>query len=107
MGVTAREVTLMPKHWDWLSKQPGGASAALRRLVEAAAKASEIEDGRRACIERAYKVMYALAGHLSGYEEASRKLFAADLKGLTDATATWPADIRSYVLDVAQVQNLI
>src|ERR1700679_3549712 len=34
LGVTAREVTLLPRHWDWLATQPGGASIALRRLVE-------------------------------------------------------------------------
>lgn len=102
LGVTAREVTLMPKHWEWLSKQPGGASAALRRLVEAAAKISEANDTKRALTDRVYKVMYALAGHLPGYEEASRKLFAGDLKELEVATKAWPVDIKAYVLGLAQ-----
>src|SRR3954447_21903373 len=35
-GVVAREVTLLPRHWEWLNAQPGGASVALRRLVDAA-----------------------------------------------------------------------
>lgn len=25
LGVTPREVTLLPRHWDWLAHQPGGA----------------------------------------------------------------------------------
>src|SRR4051812_16383808 len=38
LGVSAREVPLLPRHWDWLARQPGGASAALRRLVEQASR---------------------------------------------------------------------
>lgn len=101
MGVTAREVTLMPKHWEWLAKQPGGASAALRRLVEAASKTSEGEDAKRALQDRAYKVTYALAGHLPAYEEVVRSLFAGDAKRLADLSSAWPSDIRAYVLRLA------
>ena len=36
LGVIAREITLLPRHWEWLASQPGGASVALRKLVEAA-----------------------------------------------------------------------
>src|ERR1700690_3457045 len=36
LGVVAREVKLLPRHWDWLASQPGGASVALRKLVEEA-----------------------------------------------------------------------
>jgi hypothetical protein len=97
MGVVAREITLMPKHWDWLAKQPGGASATLRRLVEAAAKVSQADDAQRAVTGRAYKVMYALAGHLPGYEAASRSLFAADFAGFAEAIGAWPADVRAYL----------
>ncbi len=39
LGIVAREVTLLPRHWDWLAEQPGGASVALRKLVEAATRA--------------------------------------------------------------------
>lgn len=98
MGVTAREVTLMPKHWEWLSKQQGGASAALRRLVEAASKSSATEDAKRTLQDRAYKVIYALAGHLPGYEEVVRSLFADDAKRLVALCSEWPSDIRTYVL---------
>src|SRR5688572_29815503 len=40
LGVVAREVTLLPRHWDWLASQPGGASVALRKLVEVARRSS-------------------------------------------------------------------
>ena len=36
LGVVAREITLLPRHWEWLATQPGGASVALRKLVDAA-----------------------------------------------------------------------
>src|ERR1044072_1961821 len=36
LGVEAKEVTLLPRHWEWLAQQRGGASATLRKLVEEA-----------------------------------------------------------------------
>ena len=101
LGVTAREVTLLPRHWDWLAGQPGGASAALRRLVEVARKTSEPRDQLRRSQDAAYQVMHALAGDYPGYEEALRALFAGDLAGLSAQVAGWPDDIRTYVLRLA------
>ena len=98
LGVVAREVTLLPRHWDWLSRQPGGASAALRRLVEAAGKAPEGDIRERA--EAAYRFMAAMAGDLPGFEEAARALFAGDRGGLKDRAARWPPDIREEVLSL-------
>jgi uncharacterized protein len=98
LGVIAREVTLLPRHWDWLSRQPGGASVMLRRLVEAARK----EDGgvtkSRGRTEAAYCFMSAVAGDLPGFEEAARALFANDRSGLAGVVPQWPADIRDEVL---------
>jgi uncharacterized protein len=96
LGVTAREVTLLPRHWDWLATQPGGASAALRRLVETARRTSAAGDRRRTAQEAAYRVMQALAGDLPGYEEALRTLFADDPEGYDRNIATWPEDVRRY-----------
>lgn len=76
LGVVSREVTLLPRHWDWLAAQPGGASVALRKLVEAAAR-SPVEERRRAQ-EVAYRYMMAMAGDLPGLDEANRALFAGD-----------------------------
>ncbi|MCT2401126.1 DUF2239 family protein [Novosphingobium mangrovi (ex Huang et al. 2023)] len=98
LGVTAREVTLLPRHWDWLNRQPGGASQALRRLVDAARKAEDGRASRRVAQERAYRFMSAMAGDFPGFEQASRLLFADDPEGLAQTIAPWPADVREYVM---------
>jgi len=94
LGVTSREVTLLPRHWDWLASQPGGASVVLRKLVEAASK-SPSED-RRLSQEVAYRFMSAMAGNLSGFEEANRALFAGDKVRFEQETEAWPPDVRDY-----------
>ncbi|HEX2558954.1 DUF2239 family protein [Phenylobacterium sp.] len=99
LGVVAREITLLPRHWDWLAAQPGGASATLRRLVQAAMTDAEGPEARRQRLEAAYRVMSALAGDLAGFEEASRALFAGDLGKLDSLTAEWPADVRAYLAE--------
>lgn len=99
LGVVAREVTLLPRHWDWLAAQPGGASAALRRLVEEARRNSDGEPSRLSR-EAAYRVMSALGGDLPGFEEASRALFAEHRARLEGVLAEWPSDVRTYVLEV-------
>jgi uncharacterized protein len=98
LGVVAREVTLLPRHWEWLAAQPGGASVALRKLVEAARKLPDERDQRRKVQERAYHFMSALAGNWAGFEEASRALFADDLPALRMLMAEWPKDVREHVL---------
>jgi hypothetical protein len=100
LGVVAREVTLLPRHWEWLAAQPGGASVALRRLVEGARKVAADADGprdrRRAAQEAAYRFMQALAGNERGYEDAARALFAGDIGAFEEHTATWPEDVREH-----------
>ncbi|MGY4827045.1 DUF2239 family protein [Sphaerotilaceae bacterium SBD11-9] len=98
LGVVAREVTLLPRHWEWLAAQPGGASVALRKLVEAARKQPDERKQRRQAQERAYHFMSALAGNFAGFEEASRALFADDLPALRTHMAEWPRDVREHVL---------
>ncbi|MBI2262501.1 MAG: DUF2239 family protein [Caulobacterales bacterium] len=90
LGVVAREVTLLPRHWDWLAAQPGGASVALRKLVEAALKAGEGPDRARRAKEAAYRFMTAMAGDRPGYEEATRMLFAGDGAAFDAAVEAWP-----------------
>lgn len=96
LGVQAREVTLLPRQWDWLATQPGGASAALRRLVDAARRDPETE--RRAARDGAYRFMAAIAGDLPCYEEALRALFAGDEAGVAAQMAAWPPDVRAQAL---------
>lgn len=93
LGVVAREVTLLPRHWDWLSAQPGGASVALRKLVEAARRASEGPDRIRAAREAAYRFASAIGGDLPSFEDAMRALFAGDEAGFEARISGWPADI--------------
>ena len=101
LGVVAREVTLLPRHWDWLAAQPGGASVALRKLVEQARKAGAGAEAARAAQERAYKFMSALAGDLPDFEEATRALFANDTTRFENLMAAWPADVRAHALRLA------
>ncbi|MAM60294.1 DUF2239 family protein [Maritimibacter sp. UBA3975] len=96
LGVKAREVTLLPRHWDWLARQRGGASAALRRLVEEARRA-EAAQGPEAT-DRAYRFMSNMAGDLAGFEDAARALYAGDEPGFSAATSDWPPDIRDHAL---------
>lgn len=102
LGVVAREVTLLPRHWDWLVQQPGGASQTLRRLIDQARKGDEGRTATRLAHERAYRFMSALAGDYPGFEGASRALFAHDLAALEEAIEAWPADVRGYLLHLAQ-----
>ncbi|MEO8154375.1 MAG: DUF2239 family protein [Rhizobacter sp.] len=101
LGVTAREVTLLPRHWDWLATQPGGASVALRKLVEAARRQPTDHDLRRQARERAYHFMSALAGNLPGFEEATRALFADNTTRLRKLTSAWPRDVREHLFALA------
>jgi hypothetical protein len=101
LGVVAREVTLLPRHWDWLNSQPGGASVALRKLVEEARKTRGDADRRRASQEAAYRFMSAIAGDLPGFEEAARALFAYDRRRFGEMVAGWPEDVRDHVVRLA------
>lgn len=101
LGVVAREITLLPRHWDWLNEQSGGASVALRKLVDAARLASENKDRVRAAQESTYRFMTALAGNLPGYEEATRALYANDRARFDKLIAVWPADVRDHARRLA------
>jgi hypothetical protein len=98
LGVVAREVTLLPRHWDWLATQPGGASVALRKLVEDARRTSRDIDRRRRALEAAYHFISSIAGDLPGFEEAVRALFAGDRQRFSDGMAAWPADVRDHAV---------
>jgi hypothetical protein len=101
LGVVAREVTLLPRHWDWLSVQPGGASVALRKLIDETRRTSGDRDRSRAARDAAYHFMSAIAGNLANFEEASRALFAGDRRRLAGLIAGWPEDIRDHIIKLA------
>ncbi|HTK33702.1 MAG TPA: DUF2239 family protein [Caulobacteraceae bacterium] len=98
LGVVAREVTLLPRHWDWLGAQPGGASVALRKLVEGARTAHRSADQVRQAQEATGRVMHAMAGDAAGYEEATRALYAQNAPRFAELIRDWPQDVRDYVL---------
>jgi hypothetical protein len=101
LGVVAREITLLPRHWDWLNAQPGGASVALRKLVDEARRSKGDLDRARAARDAAYHFMSVMAGNLRGFEEASRALFADDRRRMAGLIAGWPDDIRDHVIGLA------
>ncbi|QCK88913.1 DUF2239 family protein [Phreatobacter aquaticus] len=102
LGVVAREVTLLPRHWDWLSRQPGGASVALRRLVETARFASETGEAGARARDAAYRFATAIAGNQPDFDEAMRALFARDVKAFEVRLARWAPDLGRHALAMAQ-----
>ena len=102
LGVVGREVSLLPRHWEWLEEQPNGASAALRRLVEAAMKSEPGRERARRIRAALSSFLSALAGDRPHYEEVSRALFSGDDATLETLVARWPKDIREHVLAWSQ-----
>jgi hypothetical protein len=101
LGVVAREVTLLPRHWEWLNSQPGGASVALRKLVEQARRDNQDRDRVRHAQEAAYRFMSAMAGDLVDFEEATRALFAGNRERFHAMIGSWPTDIRDHAGNLA------
>ena len=95
LGVVAREVSLLPRHWEWLERQSGGASAAIRRLVEQARR-DDSGDERRRATDAAYRFLTVMGGNRPNYEEAIRALYAHDRDRFNDLIRDWPADIRTH-----------
>jgi hypothetical protein len=91
-----REITLLPRHWEWLGRQRGGASAELRRLVDAARKQSTGQDTVVAAQDAAFKFINALAGNLVNSEEVLRALFAGAGGRVEELLGAWPADVSAY-----------
>lgn len=102
LGVVAKEVTLLPDHWEWLARQPGGASVTLRKLVEEAKKKNSAKDQIRMSQEATYKFMTVMAGDLPDYEEALRALYASDTKKFEKLITAWPKDIQDHTMMLAK-----
>jgi hypothetical protein len=97
LGVVSREISLLPRHWEWLQKQPQGISAALRRLVDEARKRDPSGQKARQVRDALSRVMWSMGGNLPGFEEASRALFAKRYADLRALIRQWPEDLREYV----------
>ena len=95
-------MSLLPRHWEWLEEQPQGISAALRRLVDEARKRDPGKARARMARDAASKFMWAMAGNLPDFEEASRALFAGDGERLSVLVRKWPKDIRNHVLRLVE-----
>ncbi|PSH67383.1 DUF2239 family protein [Phyllobacterium sophorae] len=102
LGVTAREITLLPRHWDWLNSQPGGASVTLRKLVDAARNATSGRTAKRQAQEAADRFMMAMAGNQPHYEEVARALYAGNVQQFTDLTEGWPQDVRDHARQLSE-----
>lgn len=98
LGVVSREVTLLPRHWDWLNVQPGGASVALRKLVEEARRASGDELRLKAARDATYRFISTMGGDLPGFEEAIRALYANDYRAFCERIDAWPEDVRDHAI---------
>lgn len=103
LGVVAREVTLLPRHWDWLAAQPSGASATLRRLVEEARRTGDGQARQRQAEEAVDRFMQAMTGNYVGHEEASRAFWRNDRDTFEALIAAWPNDVRDYLRRLAAV----
>lgn len=99
LGVVPREVTLLPRHWDWLAAQPGGASVALRKLVEEAMR--DPRSQKRARRDAIYRLATALVGNAPGYEEAMRALYAGEAEDFAAHIEAWPPDVRQVLEEMA------
>ena len=100
LGVVSREISLLPRHWEWLESQPNGASAAIRRLVDQARKQDPADQRAREVVEAAGRFLSAVAGNFPNYEEATRALYAHDRGRFEDLVRDWPGDIRSHALEL-------
>jgi hypothetical protein len=100
LGVVSREISLLPRHWEWLEEQPNGASAALRRLVDEARRREQGRQRVRLALDAAARFMSTMGGNLPGFEEATRALYAKDRARLESLTSKWPRDVRKHMLQL-------
>jgi hypothetical protein len=101
LGVVGREVTLLPRHWEWLQSQPGGPSVVLRKLVDQARRTGDAAHKARAAQDRCYHFMTAMAGDFPGFEEAVRALYARDREAFEQHMDSWSIDVRGYAVRLA------
>jgi hypothetical protein len=102
LGVVSREITLLPRHWEWLGLQPNGASAAIRRLIDEARKREPAKMRRQQAAHATERFLFAMAGNYPGYEEASRALFQGDSMQFAELISAWPKDVRDYAIRLSK-----
>jgi len=102
LGVLSKEVSLLPRHWEWLRSQPRSVSATLRALVEKASRENDSEARSKRVMASIHRFMWSLSGDLPNFEEASRAFFAFDYEGFFETIAQWPEDVRIYLEEQVQ-----
>ena len=101
LGVVAGEITLLPRHWEWLKNQPGGASVTIRKLIDEARRLHAHQDTMRNAQEATYRFMTVMAGDRNYYEEALRALYAGEVALFYQLIDGWPTDIRDHIKRLA------
>jgi len=105
LGVTSREVSLLPRHWEWLEHQSSGTSGALRRLVERGIAHQPGRERARRIRAALSTVLTAMAGDRPNYEESTRAMFRGDVNGFEALVKRWPRDIRTYAVERARAAD--
>ena len=103
LGVVAREITLLPRHWDWLAQQTGGASVAIRKLVEEARRdrrGHAIASARRRKRPIVSCRRWPATGRIS--KRRSARCSPDDRAGFEKLIAGWPADVRDHAAGLAE-----
>jgi uncharacterized protein len=98
LGVTCREISLLPRHWEWLDRQPGGVSSTLRKLVDEARKSGYKKELARQSWDAAGKFMWVMAGNLPNFQEASRAFYSKNMDLMESLILPWPIDIRTHLM---------
>lgn len=93
LGVEAKEVTLLPRHWEWLASQRGGASATLRKLVEEALRKGRTPKDNH---DAAYRFLSVMAGNLPHFVDAVREVYNGNKVGYDHFSYDWPPAIRDH-----------
>ncbi len=107
LGVVSREISLLPRHWEWLESRPEGCSGALRRLVEEAQKRDPEAEHRAQARDAAHKFLWAIAGNYLHFEEVTRALYAGDHECMFSLMVDWPPDIRQHTRALLGLPQMI
>lgn len=107
LGVVSREITLLPRHWEWIGEQSGGASAVIRRLIDAERKRGRSGQDYKKQQAATHRFMWDIAGNFDNFEEASRLLYRGDYKGLEEIIVTWPEDIFKHLATLIEKLKIL
>jgi len=102
LGVVCGEVSLLPRHWEWLERQQHNVSASIRRLVDDAIRNEPASAKARKALEATDRVLWVIGGNLPNCEEASRCLYARDFDRFREYIKNWPMDLFNHLSRLAK-----